>query len=207
MTTNQDFTLQQPMGDVQEPRATLAMHPQKFALWLFIVTVVMLFAAYTSAYIVAEGDRGALVNFTFPDIFGYNTLIIVLSSVTMAWAYVAAKRDNLIQNRIGLTATLILGIVFLAGQLEGWSAMVDGGVYFVSTSNTDSPLGSLIYVITGLHGVHLVSALIYLLVMVVKSFRYKVHSKNMLNMEMSSTYWHFLGGLWVYLYLFLLFNN
>ncbi len=179
----------------------LSMHPKKFALWLFIVTVVMIFAAFTSAHIVRQADGDWLI-YDLPPMLLYTSGIILLSSVFMQWAYMAAKKDKLEQVKIALTVTSLLGILFLFGQVQAWGQMVDANVYF-----TGNPAGSFLYIFTGIHGLHLISGVIYLIYMLISSFRYKVHSKNMLNMEMSSTWWHFLGGLWIYLYIFLLLNH
>jgi len=186
---------------LEQPRATLSMHPKKFALWLFIVSVVMIFASLTSAYIVREAEGNWLL-FEMPQIIYYNTIIIVLSSVTMQWAYSAAKKDNLNNLRIGLIATTALGFAFLAGQYLAWGALVDNNVFFVG-----NPAGSFMYVLTGLHGVHLISGVIFLSLVLRAAFKYKVHSRNLLKVEMCTTYWHFLGGLWVYLFIFLAFNH
>lgn len=183
---------------VEQP---LSMHPKKFALWLFIVTVVMIFAAFTSAHIVRQADGDWLI-YDIPSMLWYTSGIILLSSVFMQWAYIAAKKDKLEQVKIALTVTTALGIVFLFGQLQAWDQLVDAGVFFVG-----NPAGSFMYIFTGIHGVHLISGVIYLIYMLISSFRYKVHSKNMLNMEMSATWWHFLGGLWIYLFIFLLLNH
>ncbi|MBO6761855.1 MAG: cytochrome c oxidase subunit 3, partial [Roseivirga sp.] len=93
-------------------------------------------------------------------------------------------------------------ILFLFGQLKAWEQMVDANVYF-----TGNPAGSFLYIFTGIHALHLISGVIYLIYMLISSLRNKVHSENMLNMEMSSTWWHFLGGLWIYLFIFLLLNH
>lgn len=183
---------------VEQP---LSMHPKKFALWLFIVTVVMIFAAFTSAHIVRQADGDWLI-YDLPSMLWYTSGIIILSSVFMQWAYKSAKRDKPEQVKLALAITTVLGILFLVGQVKAWGQMVDANVYF-----TGNPAGSFLYIFTGIHGLHLVSGVIYLIYMLISSFRYKVHSKNMLNMEMSATWWHFLGGLWIYLFIFLLLNH
>lgn len=185
----------------EEPRQTLSMHPQKFALWLFIVTVVMIFAAFTSAYIVRRSE-GNWLDFELPSLFWVTSGIIVLSSVSMHWAYYAARKDWLSTMKIALIATLVLGITFLVGQLYAWEALVDMEVFFVG-----NPAGSFVYVLSGVHALHIISALIFLIIVVVKAYRYKIHSKQMDTMEMCATYWHFLDGLWLYLFLFLLLNR
>ena len=186
---------------IEEPKTTLSMHPKKFALWLFIVSIVMLFAALTSAYIVKQSD-GNWLSFELPGIFAITTVIIAISSLTMHLAYLAAKKDLLERVKWMLLATVILGLIFLVGQYISWSELVENNVYFVSNYAS----GSFIYVFTGLHALHLVSGIIFLLITFISSVRMKVHSKRLVQLEMCMTYWHFLGGLWVYLYIFLLFN-
>jgi len=185
---------------IEEPKATLSMHPKKFALWLFIVSIVMLFAALTSAYIVKQAD-GNWLSFKLPSIFAVNTVIIAISSITMHLAYLAAKKDALGRIKWMLLVTVVLGVLFLVGQYISWSELVKNNVYFVSNYAS----GSFIYVFTGLHGVHLISGIIFLLITFISSLRLKVHAKKLVQIEMCMTYWHFLGGLWLYLYLFLLF--
>ena len=158
----------------------------------------MLFAALTSAYIVRQAE-GNWLYFDLPQIFTISTVVIVLSSITMQWAYWSAKKDNLSMVKIMVTITSLLGLVFLVLQVEGWKALVAEQVYLVG-----NPSGSFLYIISGLHGLHLLSAVIFLLIVLVSTYRYKVHSQNLSQIEMCTTYWHFLGGLWLYLFVFLL---
>jgi cytochrome c oxidase subunit III len=177
------------------------MHPQKFAMWLFMVSVAMIFISMSSAYIVKKG-AGDWVYFRLPDMFLYTTILIVLSSVSMQWAYVSAKRNNLVGIRAGMAMTGVLGLAFVAGQWMGWQQLVEQKAYF-----SDAPSGSFIYVFSGLHGLHLIGGVVFLTLVLVDAFRYEVHSKRLVRMEMCTTYWHFLGGLWLYLYIFLTINN
>lgn len=179
----------------------IAMHPKKFALWLFMVTVVMIFAGLTSAYIVRQSE-GNWLEFELPAVFYYTSGIIIISSIFLHWAYLSAKRDNLIQLRIGMSIASILGLAFLIGQWYSFVALVDMDVYLVG-----NPAGSFLYIFTGLHALHLVSGVIFLIIVLISSFRYKVHSQSMVRMEMCVTYWHFLGGLWLYLFTFMLLNH
>ena len=183
---------------VEQP---ISMHPKKFALWLFLVTVLMIFAALTSAYIVRQAE-GNWLEYELPEIFWVTSGIVVLSSIAMQFAYFAAKKDNFLSLRIGMVATVLLGIGFLVGQWYSWVALVDREVFFVG-----NPAGSFLYVFTGLHAVHLISGVIFLIIVLISTFRYKVHSQAMNTLEMATTYWHFLGGLWLYLFLFLLLNH
>jgi cytochrome c oxidase subunit 3 len=186
---------------VEESRKPLAMNPKKFAMWLFIVTVVMVFAALTSAYIVRRVEGNWMI-FDLPLLFWINSGVIIASSVTMHWAYLSAKRDNLESVKIATIITSILGVAFMAGQFLAWKDLVTNKIYFVG-----NPSGSFLYVISGLHGLHVVGGVVFLFILLGSAMKFKVHSKNMNQIEMCATYWHFLGGLWLYLFLFLLLNR
>jgi cytochrome c oxidase subunit 3 len=185
----------------EQPKVTLSMHPKKFALWLFMVTVVMLFAAFTSAYIVRQSE-GNWLQFDLPPAFWITSGIIILSSITMHWGYISAKKDNLDTAKLAIGITTVLGIAFLIGQFMAWGELVESNVYFVG-----NPAGSFVYVFSGLHGVHLIGGVVFLLIVLIQTFRYKIHAKSLDQIEMCATYWHFLDGLWLYLFLFLLLNN
>ncbi|HEY8512568.1 MAG TPA: cytochrome c oxidase subunit 3 [Cyclobacteriaceae bacterium] len=193
------------MKIVEEAKKPLSMHPKKFALWLFMASVMMVFAALTSAYIVRQAEGNWMV-FDLPSLFWINTGIILVSSVTLHWGYISAKRDDLATVKLAVGITTILGVGFLVGQWFAWEQMVAANVYLVG----DRPAavsGSFVYVISGLHGLHIVSGIVFLLIVLVAAFRYEIHSKNLTRMEMCLTYWHFLDGLWLYLFLFMLFNR
>ena len=185
----------------RKPSNILKMHPKKFAMWLFMVSVVMLFAAFTSAYVVKQSD-GVWLDFQLPALFDYTTAIIILSSVSMQWAVIAAKKNLIKMIRLALGVTFVLGSLFLVGQLMAWGQLVDADVHFVG-----NPAGSFLYVLTGVHGLHLISAVIFLIVVLYSAFQYKIHSKSLVQLEICATYWHFLGGLWLNLYLFLALNH
>ena len=183
---------------VEEPKRPLAMNAKKFGMWLFLATVMMLFMSITSAYIVRQAE-GNWFYFDLPSLFYITTVIIIVSSVTMQLAYFAAKKDNVSTAKTMILLTAILGVGFLAGQFFGWKQLVANSIYLVG-----NPSGSFLYIITGLHGLHIVSAVIFLLIMLSAVFKGKVSSGNMTKMEMCTTYWHFLGALWLYLFIFLL---
>ncbi|MBL0739748.1 cytochrome c oxidase subunit 3 [Chryseolinea lacunae] len=186
---------------VEEAKKPLGMNPKKFALWIFMVSVTMIFAAWTSAYLVRRADGNWAV-FELPQLFWITSVIIVISSGTMHWAYLAAKRDNLEQTKLAISITTLLGVAFLIGQFMAWNELVRESVYFVG-----NPSGSFVYVISGVHGLHIVGGVVFLLIVLVAAFRYKVHSKKLSQIEMCATYWHFLDGLWLYLFVFLLLNR
>ena len=174
--------------------------PLKFTVWLFIISITMMFAAFTSAYIVRRSE-GNWQDFALPANMLINTILLVLSSISLQYGYFAAKKDNLNALKIALYVTFALGAAFLIGQWNAWAELVDNKIFFGGA--TANPSGSFLYVLTGVHGFHLITGLIYLAIILISTFRFKVHSKYLLQLEMCTTYWHFLGALWVYLYIFL----
>lgn len=183
--------------DVIRDHKESGINPRKFIVWLFISTIVMLFAALTSAYLVKQGE-GNWLHFNLPQMFWITSLVIILSSVSMQITYFAAKKDNIVKIKIFLIITLLLGLVFLYGQYRSWGELISQDVFFVG-----NPAGSFIYVLTGLHAIHLISGIIFLSIVLYSAFRFRIHSKNLTQLEMVTTYWHFLGALWLYLFFFL----
>jgi cytochrome c oxidase subunit III len=190
---------------VEEAKAQVGMNPKKFALWLFMVSVIMIFGALTSAYIVRQAE-GNWLDFEMPTMFWITSALILASSVTMHWAYLSAKKDNKEMMKVAMVITVILGLGFLVGQWLGWNELVANGIYLVGRESSGVS-GSFMYVISGLHGVHVISGVIFLLVVLVNVFSLKIHSKKLGLIEMCTTYWHFLDGLWLYLFVFLLLNR
>jgi cytochrome c oxidase subunit 3 len=177
------------------------INPTKFVVWLLIVASVMLFASFTSAYIVRRGEGNWLL-FDIPKVFAYSTVIVVLSSIAIQWAYSAAKRDELGQVKIALFTTLALGIAFCVSQWMGWKELVANNIHFVG-----NPSESFFYVISGVHLAHMIGGILFLLVVIGKALNLNVHKKKILSLNLCVTYWHFLGAAWIYLYFFLLLNR
>ena len=189
---------------IGQKQTSSGVHPLKFALWLIIISIIMMFAAFTSAYIVRK-EEGNWLQFDLPDNLLINTGILVFSSLFMQLAYFAARKDNIKQLKVLLVVTFALGTAFLIGQWEAWGDLVNRKIFFGGSDA--NPSGSFLYVLTGVHGFHLITGLIFVFIVLISSFQFKVHSKNLLRIELCTIYWHFLGGLWVYLYLFLTLNH
>lgn len=187
-------TLRQQQQESQE-----VVNPKKFVLWTFLVAVVMLFAGLTSAFIVKKADGKGWVQFQLPDMFLYSTIVIILSSLTLYWAYRSARKDELTGVKGGIMATLILGLAFCLMQYAGYQDMMSRGLYFSGGSVSSS----FVYVISVAHLLHIVGGLLYLSYGLVRAWQFQIHKKSMNLMGMLGTYWHFVGFLWVYLYLFL----
>ncbi|WP_240337063.1 cytochrome c oxidase subunit 3 [Rufibacter psychrotolerans] len=180
------------------------VNPLKFMLWLLIVSIIMMFAAFTSAYIVRR-EEGNWLEFDLPSVLLINTVVLVLSSVFMQWAYVSAKADNIKNLKVALGLTIVAGVAFLIGQWSGWGELVRNNVFF--GGSTANPSGSFLYVLTGVHAFHLITGLIFLIIVVISALKYRVHSRNLTRIELCTIYWHFLGALWIYLYVFLVLNH
>jgi cytochrome c oxidase subunit 3 len=188
-----DATLSRTTGPVRKKNK---LHAKEFLLWAFMVSVFMIFAGLTSAVIVRRAD-GNWLEYVLPSAFWWSTAFVLLSSISLQWSLVQARRDELGKLKLGLVLTLFLGLLFLFSQWVAFQQMVSVGLYLVGNPST-----SFLYVITGLHGLHMLSAVVVLFVIFAQVFRYKVHSKNMLSIRLGTLYWHFLGVLWIYLYVF-----
>lgn len=171
------------------------IHPQKFALWAGIAGMVMLFAGFTSAYIVRQ-SAGNWLEFQLPQLFYFNTGVILLSSLTLQGAYRAFMRQKETLYKGLLVTTLILGIVFLVLQYQGWTQLMEIGVGLGV-----NPSGDFIYVISGTHAAHVVGGIGALLVAIGHAFglKFRVTERRKLRLEMTLIYWHFVDFLWLYL--------
>lgn len=174
------------------------IHPKKLALWFGCASITMMFVAFTSAYIVRQA-AGNWLEFRLPDIFFLNTLVILLSSITLHSSYLAFKSGKVKRYRGLLVISLILGLAFLAFQYQGWLALQAIGVEL----NTN-PSGSFVYVISGVHAAHIIGGIGAIIVAIIQAFllKYKVTPARKLRFELTLTYWHFVDFLWLYLLLF-----
>lgn len=174
------------------------IHPHKFTLWIGIGSIIMMFAGLTSAYIV-KGSLPGWSSVEVPKIFYYSTAVMLLSSISMQWALKAFKERGMQQYRWMITVTMILGFGFIAMQITGFWQMANGGLKLQG-----SGAGQFLYVIFGLHALHVLGGVIALLIMFAKAFSARVRSYNAIPVEVMSTYWHFVDLLWIYLFVFFL---
>ena len=169
---------------------------QRFGLYLGLATIVMLFTALTSAYIVRQG-AGNWLFVKMPMQFWISTGIIILSSVTMYYAKAAHKTLKVSQFRILLWSTFILGIAFIISQYQGWLAIAKTGIYL-----DGNPGGSFIYVISMVHVVHVMVGLLLLFIMSIRTSIKKFNPNDNYKIGFMATYWHFVDILWIYLFIF-----
>lgn len=179
------------------------IHPQKLALWIAIGSIIMMFAAFTSAYVVRRA-AGNWLEFILPDIFMVNTAVILLSSVTIHLAYRGFKQGKEKQYKGMLIATFVLGLLFVILQYQGWQAMTEIGATF-----TVNPSSSFIFVISGLHAAHVLGGMAALTVALAHAYvlPYKPTLRRRQRFELVVHYWHFVDVLWVYLMLFFMIQS
>lgn len=183
------------------------VNPKYFTVWLIILGSAMLFAGFTSAYIVHRSD--ALPNndwfqFELPTSFLYSSAIALLGSVFMFLAWRSAKNDELVWLKRFLTLTIITGMFFLFTQVLGFQDLLKNHYAFSNDIEGGVSI-SFVWVIAGFHFLHIFVALGLLVYTLFRSFALKVHKKNMVLINSTSLFWHFVGILWIYLFLFLYF--
>ena len=176
------------------------VHPQKFALILACASMMMLFMALTSAYIVRQA-AGNWLEFEFPTLFYTSTFVILLSSIILHSSYLGFKSGREGLYKTGLVLTTILGLVFIVLQYRAWTAML--GMDIPLGTN---PSGDFVYVISGVHAAHVIGGIGVLVVALVHAFAlpFKFTPKRKLRFELTLIYWHFVDLLWIYLLVFFL---
>lgn len=176
---------------------------KKMMLWFGIISLIMSFAGWTSAFVVSSSRPDWLKDFQLPNAFIISTIIIMLSSVSFMLAKRALKSNHSKVTMLWLFITLILGIVFIFYQFSGFQQIIDLGYNF--TGPTSNVTMSYIYLIAIVHILHVVVGLVCLLVVIYNHFKQKYKPTKMLGFELAATFWHFIDILWVYLFLFLYF--
>ena len=175
------------------------LHPYKFSLWVGMASILMMFAGFTSAYLVKRSDTNWL-QFSLPPIFWYSTFVILLSSLTIYLATIAFKARNMSRYRILITVTAALGVLFVILQWLGFQYLQDHGVKLIGSGS--NPAGSFLGVITGVHMLHVIGGVVVLIVMFIKAFKSSSKSYSSVAIEVASTYWHFVDAIWIYLFIF-----
>ena len=174
------------------------IHPHKFTLWVGIGSIIMMFAGLTSAYIVKRNQVG-WTSYDLPKAFWYSTIVILMSSATIHLASKAFKQREMARYRKLLLVTMVLGVLFLILQTIGFIQFWDKGMTLQSNVSF-----SFLYVIVGLHALHIVGGIIALMVMAIKLYSKKKRIYTSIPIELVCTYWHFVDILWIYLLVFLI---
>ena len=168
---------------------------RKLGLWMFLGTVTMLFAAFTSAYIVRRSGSDWR-HVALPSILWINSLVLVASSALVEISSTAGHRSAWRSSSAAMTVAFALGLVFLAGQVVAWRQMVAAGVYLPT-----SPHSSFFFMLTGAHAVHLAAALVVL----AWGAAITIHGDRRprwwaARISICRTFWHYLGGVWLFLF-------
>jgi cytochrome c oxidase subunit 3 len=175
-------------------------------LLLGMASMAMAFAGLTSGYVVSRKallQENLWMEFPLPQWFTWSTIVIALSSLTMILATRSIRKDDTPNATRFIWGTFALGLLFFWMQYMGWQDLIERGIYFTGKGSSTS--GSWVYIITLFHLLHILGGLITLAVTGNRASRAKYSSDNKLGFELSAIFWHFLGGLWLYLFLFLLF--
>lgn len=175
----------------------------KLILLFAMISMTMMFAGLTSAFVVSKSRVDWLNNFELPIAFYISTIVIVGCSVTFYLAKKAIQKDNHSKTTVMLLATLVLGVLFVVSQFVGFGQIIESGYYM--TGQGSSITVTFLYIIAFVHLLHLAGGLISLLIIIYNHFKQKYNSTQTLGIELGAMYWHFLDLLWVLLFLFLYF--
>jgi len=178
------------------------MHPHKFTMWIAIASIIMMFAGLTSAFIV-KSNKENWVTVDIPKIFWVSTAVLFLSSLVMHFAVRSFKQREMSKYQLFLALSLLLGIAFLLLQWKGFNLLWnDEHVTFKGGG-----AGQFLYVIFGLHLVHVLGGVVALLVIFLKRFFGRIKNYNVVPVEVMATYWYFIDFLWIYLLIFFIVIN
>lgn len=175
----------------------------RIGMWVGLASIAMMFTSLSSAYIVRSGSAADWVPLRIPRVMFASTVLILLSSVTLEVARRKLKQNFIETYSRYLLLTGVLGLAFLGSQLVAWRQLAGQGIYLSS-----HPHSSFFYLLTGAHAVHLAGGLLALLFLYLRSFRKSEESafvlaKRQATADAVSIYWHFMDGLWIYLFLLL----
>jgi cytochrome c oxidase subunit 3 len=180
-------------GGSGDPGSSFPISKGQIGLWVLLTAIVMLFAGLSSAYIVLSGVP-TWQNIALPSLLWVNTAILIISSGTIEWSRRALRANRISAMKWWLVITGILGMGFLLGQIAAWQQLVQAGVYLPSTLHS-----GFFYVLTGVHGLHLLGGIVAMAFVLSKAFRHRLTPAGHEPLSLCATYWHFMDGLWVYL--------
>lgn len=192
------------------PNRKYLIHPQYIIITLVIAGISALFLGFSGAYLYNRIQQG-IPPIQIPPLFLYNSLLIAATSIVLIYAQRMYEKDETIRFRTSVWAALALTLAFLGMQVLAWNQLREANTFL-----TSSTMASYVYLISGLHFLHLVGGIPFLLV-----FLYNMHLRmrdpvtvlmyfadpdRKRTLHLLAIYWHFLDGLWIYLVLFFLVN-
>ncbi|MDG2449159.1 MAG: cytochrome c oxidase subunit 3 [Saprospiraceae bacterium] len=192
-------------------KSNYLIHPQTIILFLVLAGISALFLGFSGAYLYTKFQNG-LPPLHIPPLFYFNSFILIASSITLIKTIQAFEYDNTSLFKVLLWVTMILTVVFLVAQIFAWVQLTTENVHL-----TSSNLASYLYVISGLHFVHVIAGIPFLgyfiwiahkrLKSPVSVLLYFSDEDKKRSLKLLTIYWHFLDGLWIYLILFFLVNS
>jgi len=204
-------------GTMTDTAQRKKIHPHKFALWIAMASIAMMFAGLTSAYLVRQA-QGNWRYYDLPSIFWVSTAAILLSSVTMVLGIRAFRKRMMPRYRLLVSLTLALGILFGILQGIGFYQLYHTPQAVTMNGQTDTanpqpvtipgnPSESFLFIIAGLHLLHILGGVVALLIVYLKAYRRNIKVYNTTGLEIVGSYWHFVDVLWIYLFIFFLVNQ
>jgi len=176
-----------------EANRSSRIEPQLLGMLLFIISEIMIFGAFFTAYFfirVVQGDPWPAPDTTIPvGVAAFNTMVLLSSSVTLHWAETSIKNDNRTGLKAGILSTLFLGMTFLFVQINEY--------VHLGFAPKDSAQGTIFYGLTGLHGAHVFVGLTLLSIVTVRSFKGHYSPEQHRGIEVPGIYWHFVDVMWI----------
>lgn len=173
-------------------------HPHRYMMWITIASIVMMFAGLSSAFIVKRSQAN-WITYRIPLAFYYSTAVIIFSSISVMMARKAFSERQMSKYTRWLTVTAVLGCGFVMLQYLGFTELWKQGV--TVTRNVSF---SFLYVLVGIHAIHVIGGLVALIIMLFKSLNKRQRMYSEVPISVMGTYWHFVDILWVYLLIFLI---
>ena len=165
----------------------------RVGIYAALASISMLFVSLTLIFLTRLKITGGWAHTSLPPVLYVNTVLLAVSSVTLQRARSALSSDSMHAFRGWLYTTLALGFAFLGGQYSAWRKLAGAGVYLAA-----NPSGAFFYIITAAHGLHLLGGIIALAYLVLKAREIRWGLKRRTVVDVTSIYWHFMGGLWLY---------
>ncbi len=179
------------------PGKPVAASTTTLGLGFALAAITMLFVAFTTTYLGHRQD-GTWPAVPLPPVLWLDTGVLLASSAVLEWGRRSFRQGNLAGFRRDVTAAWGLGLAFLAGQLLAWRQLIQQGIYLSS-----NPHSSFFYLLTGAHGAHLLGGLVALGVILPRVWSEAAPPEGSTAINMAALYWHFLTGLWLYLFILL----
>jgi cytochrome c oxidase subunit 3 len=176
------------------------IHPHKFLLWVAMGSIVMMFAGFTSAYIVKRNQTN-WQGFELPKVFWFSTAVIILSSIVMLFCVRAFKDRQMSRYRSLLLLVGLMGVAFVVLQCMGFQQLNQNGIKLIHRGSNVA--GSFLFVIVVMHMAHIIGGVVALVVMFISAFVGSKRNYSPVPIEVMATYWHFVDFLWIYLFIFL----